>query len=149
MLWKNYFSQKGGKCISFSLFLRKGEKREMWYCVPLYFIDLCHLMARRRVRALLPRVSTHSRHTLRCARANTSSHGPSVVLQLASLQLSHNIWMFLQLGQSSLYAAVYQKALGFWIGLWRFGFGLKAHHRQTCVEHYSVCVDFEAPPRYM
>lgn len=36
-----------------------------------------------------------------------------------------------------------------WIGLWRFGLRLKAHRGQTCVEHYSVCVDFEAPPRYI
>ena len=33
--------------------------------------------------------------------------------------------------------------------LMKIGFGLKAHHRPTCVEHYSVRVDFEAPPRYM
>lgn len=38
---------------------------------------------------------------------------------------------------------------GFLDWLMKIGFGLKAHHRQTCVEHYSVCVDFEAPPRYM
>lgn len=136
MLWKKYFSQKGEE-IQLFLFLEKGERGTCAIVSCSILFDYVIWWRADPVEFFYPECDTqeHTRNS-KGAWANASSPGWWWVSWLPSA-LSRRLRVS-PVGSVVSVSAVPQKALGFWIGLGRFGFGLK-HIANMCWTLFCVC----------